>query len=154
MIGSFAGFVWGWFQVGDHLGHIGWAEMAESYGWPFGFALVSLAIYLAAQRIFPSKPARAMLIKIFATAAVATYYWYRLPMLFGFGAHAQTGLLVDLTGVLPAWVQHVSHAVTTPFLVWFLIVRPNARASWLTRPAYAQTQPLVYTRYLPTARAA
>jgi hypothetical protein len=149
MIGSFAGFVWGWFQVGDHVAHVGFAEIAESYLWPFGCALISLAIYLGAQHVLQTKPSRAMLIKVFATAAVATYYWYRLPMLGGFGAHPGTGLLMDLTGVLPSWTVHISHLVTTSFLVWFLIVRPTARNAWLNRPPVAHTQPLVFTRYLP-----
>ena len=35
--------------------------------------------------------------KVFAAAAVCTYYWYRLPALAGFGPHPGTGLLVDLT---------------------------------------------------------
>lgn len=158
LIGSFPGFVWGWFQVGDYTQHVGLTEIAVAYGWPFACALISMGLYMAALTVLKSKQQRALLIQVCATAAVGTYYWYRIPMLGGFGEHAGTGLLADLTGVLPWWTPWISHVLTTGFLVWFLIVRPNARASWLIRPEMIPSKPLVHTRYLapprPMARAA
>jgi hypothetical protein len=150
MMGSFPGFVWGWFQVGDYVDHVGPWEIFVAYAWPYVCAGLSMAGYIWARGHYPSKEGRAMLIRICATAAVATYYWYRIPMLGGFGEHAGTGLLADLTGVLPAWTPMVSHAITTLFLAWFLLVRPGARASWLVRPEFVDAR---QPRQLPKPKA-
>jgi len=77
-------------------------------------------------------------VKVFATAAVSTYYWYRIPALAGFGPYPGTGLLYDLSGVLPD-ISLISHVLTTLFFVWFLLVRNNPGISWLKRPPYELT---------------
>ncbi len=66
-------------------------------------------------------------------AAVGAYYWYRLPALFGFGLFSGDGMLVDLSGVLPAWTPVLMRLATTGLLLaWFL--RRAPRRSWLMRP--------------------
>jgi ferredoxin len=139
MIGSFAGFIWGWYRLPDFHGVVGMAEIISAYFWPYACALLSLAIYAAARAwICRSKSDYAVLVKIFATAAVSTYYWYRIPALAGFGPHPGTGLLCDLTGVLPD-ITLISHILTTSFFVWYLLIRENTGTSWLKRPPHEQS---------------
>ncbi|HTY98729.1 MAG TPA: hypothetical protein VMB75_02760 [Rhodocyclaceae bacterium] len=134
MIGGFVGFVWGWYRLPDFAGPVGADEIAAAYLWPFGCGLGTLAIYAAAYHgLYRSRAERRLLARLFAAAAVATYYWYRIPALTGFGPHPGSGMLVDLTASLPA-LPLVSHLVTTAFFAWFLLLRQDPRASWLRRP--------------------
>ncbi len=136
LTGSFVGFVWGWYQLPDYHGPIGTAEILAGYLWPFGCAAVSLTIYAAARKwLCRSKSARNTLVRVFAVAAVSTYYWYRIPALVGFGPFPDTGLLWDLTGVLPSWTPAISRTLTTSFFAWFLILRRSPNASWMVRPS-------------------
>ena len=137
MAGSFFGFVWGWFQVPDYPGAIGGQEIAAAYLWPFGGALVSFAAFKAIRRLLAGTPgASRILQRVFAAAAVSTYYWYRIPALTGFDP--RSGVLWDLTAVLPAWFPLASHMATTAFFFWFLVIRQVKGASWQKRPAFAR----------------
>ena len=139
MIGGFAGFIWGWYRLPDYFGHAGISKIGLAYFWPFAGALTTLAFYAAARTWgFRSKSNRALLVKIFAAAAVSTYYWYRIPALIGFGPHHGTGLLYNLSGSVPD-ISLVSHILTTSFFIWFLLIRDNPGTSWLKRPSYEQT---------------
>ncbi|RTL47400.1 MAG: ferredoxin [Rhodocyclaceae bacterium] len=139
--GSFVGFIFGWYQVPDYPGHIGAVEIAAGYLWPFGCAAVSLLLYAATRKwLCQSKLARHALIRIFAAAAVSCYYWYRIPALTGFGPYSDTGLLYDLTGVLPNWTPVASRILTTSFFAWFLLLRPSPNTSWMIRPVFDATQ--------------
>ena len=73
-----------------------------------------------------------------AGAALAAYYWYRLPMLFGFGPHPGDGMLVDLTAVLPAWFPLASRLATTALFGWWFVMRTRVQRSWAQRPAYVR----------------
>lgn len=135
LTGSFVGFIWGWYQLPDYQGPIGVSEIAVSYLLPFGGGLATLAAYTLLRKLLGgSKTTRNLLARVFAAAAVCTYYWYRLPALGGFGPHSGTGQLYDLTGLLPDWTPWLSHGLTTLFFVWFLIFRQGNNASWMTRP--------------------
>ncbi len=133
MAGSFAGFVWGWFQVPDYSGVEGWSHLTSIYAWPLGAAAVSLGIFMGLNRALRGAHT-GLLIRIFATAAVSLYYWYRLPALFGFGPFPGDGMLVDLREVLPTsfpiWCQISSSAL----FAWWLIGRRAAKRSWSIRP--------------------
>lgn len=138
MAGGFAGFIWGWYRVPDLAGAmVGVEDIVAAYAWSFGGALLSLALYGAARRWwFRTPAARRLLVKLFATAAVCIYYWYRIPALTGFGSDSDTGMLLDLSGVAP-FLPWVSRALTTSFFVWFLLLRKDPGASWLERPVMA-----------------
>jgi len=125
LVGSFPGFVWGWFQVPDYPPHqVGSPEIITAYVWPFGACIVSYVVFKIVEHIFCHREnARAVLHRIFAAAAVSTYYWYRLP---------------GPAALLPDWFPLVSHLVTTPFFFWFLVLR-SPKASWLKRPVMAST---------------
>ncbi len=132
LTGCFVGLTWGWYQVPDLSPG---SDVVAAWLWPLGSAAVSLALYLALKHwFFPSRAARARLVKAFAAAAVTTYYWYRLPALLGFGLAAGNGTLVNLTALLPFWAPYVLRAVTTTFLLWFLLARRAVHASWMQRP--------------------
>lgn len=137
MIGGFAGFIWGWYRIPDYHGDAGVSGIVSAYFWPSAGALVSLAIYVALRAwACRSKADRAVLVKVFAAAAVSTYYWYRIPALAGFGPHPGNGQLCDLSAVLPD-LPMVSHVVTSAFFVWFMIIRGSSGASWMLRPTEA-----------------
>jgi hypothetical protein len=132
MAGGFVGFIWGWYQVPDYSTTIGGIEMVFAYAWPFGCALVTLVLYGWAWRTFYRPEARRRLIKMFATAAVCAYYWYRIPLLVGFGPHPGSGMLLDLHHELPN-LPLFSRVITTSFFVWFMLLRTEPRISWMTR---------------------
>jgi hypothetical protein len=123
LVGSFPGFVWGWFQVPDYPPHqVGSHEIITAYVWPLGACIVSYLVFKIGEHIFRYKDdARAILQRVFAAAAISTYYWYRLP---------------GPAALLPDWFPMISHMVTTPFFFWFLVLR-SPKASWLKRPVMA-----------------
>lgn len=122
IVGGFAGFVWGWFHVPDG------ASFGASYAWPLGAMAVTLAAYLALRRV-------PRIDRVFAAAAVSTYYWYRLPALFGFGLFPGDGMLVDLRGSLPEAAVVAMQVVPAIFFFWWLAIRPRRARSWCPRPA-------------------
>lgn len=135
MAGGFAGFVWGWHQVGDVSGPLTLADVVLAYAWPMGGGALSLASYALAWRYSKNTPEfRRRLLRGYAWAAVTLYYWFRIPALMGFGEHPGTGMLVDWTawGEWPAWLARVT---STGFLSWFILLRGATPASWLHRPA-------------------
>jgi ferredoxin len=125
LVGSFPGFVWGWFQVADRAPHqVGSPDIITAYAWPWGACIVTYVVFKLGEHLFRYQDdARASLHRVFAAAAISTYYWYRLP---------------GPAAVLPDWFPLVSHLVTTPFFFWFLVVR-SPRTSWLKRPVMAST---------------
>lgn len=138
LIGGFAGYVWGWYQVPDYLGSISPTELFNAFAWPMGGFVVSYILYWALNTYFvSSKEARQSMVRIFATAAVSIYYWYRIPMLVGLGPFPGTGMLIDLSASLPFWFEFASRTLTTSFFIWFLLVRKDPRTSWLVRPTYS-----------------
>lgn len=64
------------------------------------------------------------------------YYWFRLPMLFGFADLPNNSALIDLTDTLPVWFPVASQIVTTAFFAWFMLVR-DRKSSWSVRPTYS-----------------
>lgn len=135
-IGGFAGYIWGWFQVPDFGGAISLSDTLSAYGWPLLGSMISLSIYFFFKHtLLKTKSEHIFLVKIFATAAVTIYYWYRIPALMGFGPHYGTGMLYDLTDTLPQVTEQLSHAATSLFFIWFLLLRSDNGHRWLIRPA-------------------
>ncbi len=133
LVGGFVGFVFGWFQVPDFTAGDGWRHLASIYGLPLAGGGATLALYLFVRCLCSER----LLARLFAAAAVSCYYWFRLPMLFGFGEHPGFGVLLDLSGVLPPWAPLVSRAGTTAlFLAWFLAGAGRNRP-WSVRPPFA-----------------
>jgi hypothetical protein len=137
MVGGFAGFVWGWFQVPDYAGGEGWEHLAEAYGWPLGGLMATLVLFVLVRRVTGSNHLT-LLVRVFAGAAIACYYWYRLPALFGFGPFPGDGMLIDLRETLPAWGPALSRTLTTAFFAWWLVGRRTSSRTWSVRPPIAE----------------
>lgn len=133
-VGSFVGFIFGWNQVVDVTPGVtlSWAVIRHGYAWPWGSALVTLALYAGLRWRWPKATPR-----LFALAAVCTYYWYRLPALAGFGPPQDTSALVDLRAypALPITVRLVSVC----FFGWWWL-RSAPRRAWSLRPPVASGQ--------------
>jgi hypothetical protein len=136
MVGGFAGFIWGWNQVPNYAGSEGWQHLAESYGLPAGGMALSIVLFLVLRRT-SGEEHRTLLVRTFAAAAVACYYWYRIPALVGFGSIQGDGMLVDLRGTLPEWFPLASRTATTVLFGWWLVVKTPRKRSWSVRPAYS-----------------
>lgn len=133
--GGLPGFIWGWFQVPDDAGISGAASFAGLYLLPFSGLAISLAVYLLlSQKIFPGY--KTVITNLFAAAAVSCYYWYRIPWLFGFGSFGHDGLLVNLTGLIPAWSIYAITVATTALFFYRIVIKKSNRNSWLVRPPY------------------
>jgi len=134
--GGLPGFIWGWFHVPDSITPINLVTFSSVYQLPLlGFA-VTLAIYCTVNSVV-KRDGKRMLTRIFAASAVSCYYWYRIPSLIGFGKFANDGLLINLSGILPAWTTYLLAAVTTIFFFFWLVLREENKFSWVIRPAYA-----------------
>jgi len=134
LTGGFAGFIWGWFQVPDRTADAGLAHLASAYAWPLGGFLASLLLFLFLRERFPGW--RSRLPRLFAAAAIACYYWYRLPALFGFGPFPGDGMLVDLRGTGAAAFVPLSRGFTTAFFAWWILIRPETARPWMIRPPF------------------
>lgn len=141
LVGSFFGFVCGWFQVPDYYGPIGAEEITMAFLWPLGGALASYAVFLNLEQwVVTTEKGRKVLHRVFAAAAVSAYYWWRIPALTGFDP--RSGTLIDLTTVLPPCFPFTSRTLTTAFFFWFLVARPMQDwklkgGSWQKRPMFA-----------------
>ena len=137
MIGGFPGFVWGWFQVPDYQGVAGWAHIGEAYLWPLIGMATTLALFLAARRILPRKQ-HPNLTRIFSCAAVVCYYWFRLPLLIGFGIFPGDGVLVNLSADLPGWFPNLLQLSVVLIFGWLILWRGGQnKRPWTIRPPFA-----------------
>jgi len=139
LVGGFPGFIYGWFQVRDYVGD-GWEHLGEAYGAPFAGLGVTLTAFLVL-RVLLGPTRRRALVRVFAAAAVAAYYWFRIPALFGFGVFPGDGMLVDLSDMLPTWFPLASSVVSTLLFAYLLVGRSRCRATWTHRPPFAITSP-------------
>lgn len=134
MTGGFAGFVWGWFQVPDFRDGEGWRHLDRIYAWPFAGAAATLVAFLLLRRLLGPRRERGLVLA-FAGAAVACYYWFRLPALLGL-LDTRDGVLVDARALLPAWSVAALRTATTGFVFGWLALRGPGR-SWTLRPPSA-----------------
>lgn len=137
LVGGFVGYIIGWFLVRDYRDGEGWQHLGTAFGYPFLGLVISLAVFLGLRRAL-AKRHRELLVRVFAAGAIAAYYWFRLPALFGFGPFPGDGMLVDLTATLPAWFPAASRLATTLLFAWWFVLRPGVRRAWGIRPTYAE----------------
>jgi hypothetical protein len=119
LVGGFPGFIIGWYQVPTWQRTEGLRSLAEAYAWPWGGTLASLLLYAVLGRAFPGAGRR--LTSFFAAAAVASYYWFKLPVMLGLGAPGSA--LVDLGAVLPGWSIWLMRAGEMAFFASLLLLR-------------------------------
>ncbi len=134
--GGLPGFILGWFLVAARLGPLETAALGPAYGLPTLGLAGSLGAFLLAARLLG--PARERtLVLAFAAAAVSTYYWFRIPMLFGFGPAHRDGVLVDLRHTLPPAFPWITRTATTALFVSWFLLRTRVRRAWTVRPPFA-----------------
>ncbi len=150
LVGGFPGFVWGWFNVPDGVfGNVGVQDLLATYHTPWTALAVTLVLFVLLRRWLP-RSREASLVRLFAAATVACYYWYRLPQLLGLGASAEGHMLLDLHAALSAWWVIVLRVLTTGLFFWWLVLRRPSAQSWLQRPPFAtvreRTEPMPLVR--------
>lgn len=133
LVGAFPGYIWGWFQTPDYTGNEGWAHIGTIYGWPAIGGLVTGLLFLLLRKLFPAKENR--IIRAFAASAVSCYYWFRLPLLFGFDQQDTHSRLLDLHQSIPHWVITLFALLLITFFCWWILIRNNRKNSWSVRPA-------------------
>jgi hypothetical protein len=128
LVGGFPGFVFGWFQVPDAA--VPSLEGAiHAFALPFGGLAASLVVFLAARALLPKERERS-LVRAFGAAALACYYWFRVPALVGFPVFPGDGVLVDLHVALPAWFPAAAHVATTSLVGAWLLAPTVRRRAW------------------------
>lgn len=136
LVGGFPGIVWGWFHVSDQVQISNIAQLTEVYKVPLLGLITTLILFVLAKRAF-AKTKETTLIGVFAASAVACYYWYRIPALFGFGLYENDGMLFNLKGSLPPWIITISIVCSTIFFFWWIVFRKKNESSWIIRPRYS-----------------
>lgn len=132
LAGGFPGFIWGWYQVPNYSGWEGFKNLHMAYGYPLAAMAASLALF-AIVRIAAGGKLEPLLIRLFAAAAVIVYYWFKAPVMFGFGSDPSAAL-VNLSGVLPSvtpWVLRIGAIVLFTVL---LVLRPQVSKVWAIKP--------------------
>ncbi|MAE28376.1 MAG: ferredoxin [Planctomycetota bacterium] len=142
LVGGFPGYIWGWFQIPDYAGAEGWQHLPRAFGLPLGALVLSLVLYLALGRILSAAGGdqarrREILARLFACGAIACYYYFRLPALFGFGPFPGDGMLVDLRGTLPESFPILARTLTSVLCLWWFMVRRPMPRPWSFRPAFS-----------------
>jgi hypothetical protein len=142
IIGGLPGFIWGWFQVPDEINaQYSFYHLAGLYALPLAGLLMSIVLYLAMRKLIrPGDDKK--LTAVFAAAAVSTYYWFRIPALFGFGQFNKDGLLIDLTAYLQAPAILAFKLATVSFFFWWLVWKKQPAQSWTSRPVFAKLKAL------------
>jgi hypothetical protein len=141
LTGFFPGFVWGWYNVPTYSGWEGFSHLHVAYGIPFAGGGTTLVVYLLLRTALPTR--EHLIGSIFAAAAIITYYWFRLPPVFGIGAPDQA-MIVDISQRLPAWSALALRIVAFGAFGWLMVVRPGWRA-WETPPPQGNGSTVVTT---------
>lgn len=119
LVGGFPGFVVGWYQVPTGPLEEGTRSLAGAYAWSWGGMLASLVLYTVLAKARHQAGRR--LTALFGAAAVAAYYWFKLPVMLGLGDPASA--LVDLGTVLPDWSIWPLRAGEIALFAWLLLAR-------------------------------
>ena len=135
LVGAFPGYIWGWFQVPDYTANFALRNYSSVYAYPILGGVITLSLYIILKKRFQKN--KKVIMSFFAAAAVSCYYWFRLPQLFGFSNLETNGVLINLTGYLPAWSMNILNMATTAFFLWWMVIANKKYRSWSIRPAYA-----------------
>ena len=146
LTGSFPGFIFGWFQLPTYRGWEGLHHLPTTYAIPFSTAVLTLALYLLLRSTWPKH--ERLIARVFAAAAVTTYYWFRLPPVFGIG-DPTAAMIVDLSPRLPSFAATVLRIFELVALSWLILGRTQTRRAWEWPPAAqnGQSAPEVETQH-------
>ena len=134
--GSFPGFVCGWYNVPTYSGGQGLQPLLLAYAIPCAAGGVTLAIYVLLRKVWSTQENR--IASVFAAAAIITYYWFRLPPMFGIGA-PDSAMIVDISNWLPSWTATALRFSVLVVFGWLVIGRSATRRAWETPPPIAET---------------
>jgi len=130
-VGCFPGFVWGWYQLTTYSGWEGFQHLHLAYGIPYAAGLVTLALYLLLRKSWPRQ--QRFFVSLFAAAAIITYYWFRLPPVFGIG-DPDAAMIVDISPWLPVWSVGAMRLAVVIVFSWLLLGRNGLLRTWEIRP--------------------
>ncbi len=141
LTGFFPGFVWGWYNVPTYSGWEGISQLQVAYGVPYIAGGLTLAVYLALRKAWPQK--ENLIASVFAASAIMTYYWFRLPPIFGIGA-PDAAMIVDISPWLPAWSATGLRVFELVAFGWLMVGKTGKRRAWETPPPVTE-RPMVPT---------
>jgi hypothetical protein len=127
LTGCFPGFVWGWYQVPTYSGMNGFTHLSLAYGLPYLAGGFTLALYLAVRKAWPMRDP--LIGSVFAASAIITYYWFRLPPIFGIGDPAKA-MVVDVSRWLPSWSAMALRTFELVTFSWLMVVRASRHRAW------------------------
>lgn len=127
LVGGFPGFVLGWFLVELQPGWSLARALLVAYGLPLLGLTCSLALYLLAARVWRTGAPR-----LFAFAAIAIFYWFKVPELAGLSRDASQAI-IDLRTALPHWAVWPLRAGVLGLLA-ALMMRNGPVKAWSFRP--------------------
>jgi hypothetical protein len=131
LTGCFPGVVWGWYNVPTYRGWEGLSHLHIAYGIPYAAGALTLAVCLVLRKTWPKwENATA---SVFAASAVITYYWFRLPPMFGIGV-PDAAMIVDISPWLPAWSAAALRIFAIVGFAWLMLGRAARRRAWETPP--------------------
>ncbi len=132
LTGGFPGFIWGWYQVPTYEGWQGFYNLHVAYGFPLAAMAASLCAFMGVRAMLKPDYHRT-LVRVFAAAAVIVYYWFKAPVMLGFGADPSSSL-IDLHSVLPASTPVIMRAACIALFGFLLVLKPHAGRVWAARP--------------------
>jgi hypothetical protein len=132
LAGGFPGFIWGWYQVPTYEGWEGFSHLHTAYGIPLGSMAASLVLFMALM-FFMTGKREGLLVRLFAAAAVIVYYWFKAPVMLGFGTDPSSALL-DLHSHLPPQTPWVLRGGAILLFTFLLVLKPHAGRVWAVRP--------------------
>ncbi|MCC6148632.1 MAG: ferredoxin [Planctomycetes bacterium] len=141
LTGGFPGFIWGWYQVPTYEGWQGFMNLHIAYGFPFAAMAASLLMFLGLRALLQPSLQRT-LTRVFAAAAVIVYYWFKAPVMLGFGADPASAI-IDLHQVLPTSTPEILRAICILAFSYLLVLKRHAGRVWAAKPLDVQrgTQP-------------
>lgn len=135
LTGFFPGFVWGWYNVPTYSGWEGLSHLHTVYAIPYTTGGLTLVLFLALRAVWSKQ--EDLISRVFAASAIITYYWFRLPSMFGIG-DPDAAMIVDISPWLPSWSAAALRILELFAFSWLMVGRTEKRRAWETRPAIAQ----------------
>jgi hypothetical protein len=112
----------------------GLTHLSSAYGVPYAAGGLTLALYLALRKVWSQQ--EDLIASVFAAAAIITYYWFRLPAMFGIGA-PEMAIVVDVSGWLPVWSATALRIFELTAFSWLMVGRTGKRRAWELPPPIA-----------------
>ena len=136
LVGCFPGFVWGWYNVPTYSGWEGITNLPLAYAIPFAAGAATLVLYIVLLKALPRQDA--LITRVFAAAAIITYYWFRLPPIFGIGDPG-SAMIADVSASLPEWSATALRVLAIVVFGWLMVIRGGPRRAWETPPVVIES---------------